>query len=170
MTVKEITDTALSIMGYTGQNGNERFTRRIMNKVIPIFNVVYQDIWNIEMTPQNLMQWYRLHDVEKYKELRTLLPRDRILYLQEQCQFVPAEGFSDNITFKSTLEDRAIEAMKYGVAAFLAQSEDDGDNQALWMSMYNKKRAGLTHVNKVLDVAPKVLERYEDENLPYPTY
>lgn len=47
-----------------------------------------------------------------------------------------------------TLQD----CMAYGVAMWLAQTENDGDNQQLFRSIYNQKRAHLTRVSRVRDV------------------
>ncbi len=66
-------------------------------------------------------------------------------------EFVPIKTLSDEIK----LEGRARAVLPYGVAAFIAGSEEDGLQQQIWMSMYNKKRAGLTQVTRVKDVIPK---------------
>lgn len=42
----------------------------------------------------------------------------------------------------------------YGVAAFLAQSENDGDQQQYYVMLYNAKRAALTRTETVSDVLP----------------
>ena len=40
----------------------------------------------------------------------------------------------------------------YGVAMWLAQSENDGDNQQLFASIYNQKRAGASHWGRRIDI------------------
>ena len=56
---------------------------------------------------------------------------------------------------KIDLNDRALGIMPYGVAAFIAQSESDGDQQQVWMSTYNKKRRTLAHGYTRVDTMPK---------------
>ena len=160
-TVKALTDKAMNLLGYTGQNGNERFTNRIMNKIIPVFNTVYEDVWHIEATPNNLMQHYYLYDPDRFKEFKLMRPRERRVKLEELCRFVPVQDMTSIIS----VSERAADAIAFGLAAFLAQGEDDSDAQSLWMGMYNKKRAGLTHAYHVHDRLPRVWEGYFD--LPY---
>lgn len=50
MKAKEIITNALKLLGYTSSAGNEQLTARIMNKAIPIINVVYSDLWPKEHT------------------------------------------------------------------------------------------------------------------------
>jgi hypothetical protein len=45
--------------------------------------------------------------------------------------------------------------MPYGVAMLLAQSENDGDSQVLFQSIYNQKRMSATTFGKVKDVLPR---------------
>lgn len=63
-------------------------------------------------------------------------------------ELTPIESLSDEIK----LQSKALSVMHYGVAAFIAQSEDDGDSQQLWMTVYNKKRASLSQITKRIDV------------------
>lgn len=115
MTANEILNRALTLLGYTDQNGNEQLTRRIMNKAVTVINTVYEDLWRICVSGDT---------------------------------FTPIVGLDATIQLKG----RALEAFPYGVAAFLAQGENDGDQQQLWMSMYNKKRTGLTVFERINDV------------------
>ncbi len=48
MKAKEIITNALKLLGYTSMSGNEQLTARIMSKAIPIINITYSDIWEIE--------------------------------------------------------------------------------------------------------------------------
>lgn len=66
-------------------------------------------------------------------------------------EFKPITTLSDEIE----LIGRAAECMPYGVAAFIAQSESDGDSQQLWISMYNKKRRTLSVSYSRKDIIPK---------------
>lgn len=65
--------------------------------------------------------------------------------------FEPASKMDDEIK----LSNKAATVMTYGVAAFIAQSENDGDNQQLWMTIYNKKLSTLTVISTRKDVLPR---------------
>lgn len=65
----------------------------------------------------------------------------------------------------TTLEDRVNlpervlnDVVPYGVAAFLAQSESDGDNQQYYIMLYNSKRAALTRSESIEDTIPTPTE------------
>lgn len=47
------------------------------------------------------------------------------------------------------------DVMPYGVAMFIAQNQNDGDSQALFAHIYNKKRASIRKENYVQDVLPR---------------
>ncbi len=50
----------------------------------------------------------------------------------------------------------AINIMPYGVAMMLAQSDGDADNQSLYASLYNQRRAGaVTSSNRIVDKMPR---------------
>lgn len=144
MTANEILNRALTLLGYTDQNGNEQLTRRIMNKAIAVINTVYEDLWRICVSGV----------CEQDRRDRTpdcpLSFADDLRTVGDACPyaFTPIAGLDATIQLKG----RALEAFPYGVAAFLAQGENDGDQQQLWMSMYNKKRAGLTVSERIYDV------------------
>lgn len=53
------------------------------------------------------------------------------------------------------MSNKAINVMNYGVAAFIAQSETDGDNQQLWMSNYNNKLRTLSRIDTKQDALPR---------------
>ena len=117
MKANDLFKNALKILGYTNLNGNEQLTSRIMNKAVPIINVVYADLWGKEHSKD----------------------------------FEPITKTDDEIK----LSAKACDIMLYGVAAFIAQSENDGDQQQLWMSTYNNKRRALTTVTTKRDVLPR---------------
>lgn len=119
MTANDIITSALKLLGYTDTNGNEQLTRRIMNKAVEVFNVVYEDLWNIRNADE---------------------------------PFEPIIALGDSVN----LPPKALGVMPFGVAAFLAQSENDGDAQQLWMSMYNRKKTSLTYTTERKDVIPTV--------------
>ena len=67
------------------------------------------------------------------------------------------EGFSPLCTLSERiyLPERALyDVMPYGVAAFLAQSESDGDSQQLFVLLYNQKRTALTGGGIIADGIP----------------
>lgn len=74
-----------------------------------------------------------------------------LFYIKHSESFVPLKQITDNIV----LPERELnDVMPYGVAAFLAQSESDGDQQQIFISLYNSKRAALTQSETVGDVIP----------------
>lgn len=74
-----------------------------------------------------------------------------LFYIKHSDGFVPLNKITDNIE----LSERELnDVMPYGVAAFLAQSESDGDMQQTFISLYNSKRAALTKSEAVGDVIP----------------
>lgn len=76
-----------------------------------------------------------------------------LFYILNSGDFVALKVTGDDIN----LPERALnDVMPYGVAAMLAQSESDGDNQQLFVTLYNSKRAALTHTDSVKDVMPWV--------------
>ena len=65
--------------------------------------------------------------------------------------FEPLESLDDEIR----LSNKTLRIMVYGVAAFIAQSENDGDQQQLWMSVYNNKLRTLSVITTRQDALPK---------------
>ena len=66
-------------------------------------------------------------------------------------------GFSPALSPESKIElpERVLnDIMPYGAAAFLAQSENDGDRQQYYIMLYNQKRAALTRKDGVQDNMP----------------
>ena len=62
----------------------------------------------------------------------------------------------DNSSQMIDLPERILnDVMPYGVAMLIAQSENDGDSQALYANIYNKKRASVRAENTVQDVMPR---------------
>jgi len=57
----------------------------------------------------------------------------------------PLQFIQKPVTMDSPIEGLSMEAvrdiMPYGVAMLMAQSEGDGDNQALFADLYNRKRS-----------------------------
>ena len=74
-----------------------------------------------------------------------------LFYIKHRDGFIPLKNTTDNIV----LPERELnDVMPYGVAAFLAQSESDGDQQQTFILLYNSKRAALTQSEAVGDVIP----------------
>lgn len=117
MKANEIINNALKLLGYTVAAGNAQLSSRIMNKAVPIVNVVYSDLWDKEHTDE----------------------------------FTPVIKMDDEVKLSS----KTANVMVYGVAAFIAQSENDGDQQQLWMSTYNNKLRTLTTITTRKDVLPR---------------
>ncbi len=65
--------------------------------------------------------------------------------------FTPVATLDDEIG----LTAKALGVMPYGVAAFMAQSESDGDSQQLWMTAYRQRRLKLTAHHSRKDVIPR---------------
>lgn len=66
-------------------------------------------------------------------------------YSVSKEKFLPLKGLNEAIM----LPERILyDIMPSGVAAFLSQSESDGDAQQLWISIYNRKRAALTRLEQ----------------------
>lgn len=74
-----------------------------------------------------------------------------LFYIKNRSNFFPLREMTDLIE----LSERELnDIMPYGVAALLAQSESDGDQQQTFISLYNSKRAALTQSGAVKDVIP----------------
>lgn len=66
-------------------------------------------------------------------------------------------GFAPLLSPEDTIDlpERVLnDVMPYGAAAFLAQSENDGDQQQYYIMLYNQKRAALTRTDSVTDSMP----------------
>ena len=61
------------------------------------------------------------------------------------------------------LPKRAQSVMVYGTAAFAAQSEGDSEAQQMWMSVYNRKRAGLSAPYIRNDIFGSLTESEDDD-------
>ena len=74
-----------------------------------------------------------------------------LYYSLGKADFSPAMSPEDEID----LPERVLnDVMPYGAAAFLAQSENDGDRQQYYIMLYNQKRAALTRSESVADSRP----------------
>lgn len=70
---------------------------------------------------------------------------------EHDTAFVPLAKLDDEIN----LTAKACAIMVYGVAAFIAQSENDGDQQQWWIAVYNDKLKTLSAAVKRQDVLPE---------------
>lgn len=76
-----------------------------------------------------------------------------LFYLLRGCGFTALRELKDELL----LPERVLhDVMPYGVAAFLAQGESDGDQQQYFMLFYNNKRLGVAGADHVRDVLPAV--------------
>lgn len=76
-----------------------------------------------------------------------------LYYLLRDTGFNGIRALKEEILLpKRVLQD----VMPYGVAAFLAQGESDGDQQQYFMLIYNNKRLGVAGRAQVRDVLPAV--------------
>ena len=118
MTVRDIFQKAMIMLGYTGSNGEISGEQEYLKRGIVAVNQVYADLF----------------------------------YALGNSSFVPAEKSMDKID----LPERVLyDVMPYGVAMFIAQSENDGDSQQLFAETYTRKRASLRHENSIKDVIPR---------------
>lgn len=63
--------------------------------------------------------------------------------------FVPLDDLNESLALS---EDVCRNALVYGVAMLFAQSESDGDNQALYASLYNQRRTVAAHGIGYIDI------------------
>ena len=74
-----------------------------------------------------------------------------LFYALGRTEFSPVLSPEDAID----LPERVLnDVMPYGAAAFLAQSENDGDQQQYYIMLYNEKGAALTRSESVEDSMP----------------
>jgi hypothetical protein len=66
--------------------------------------------------------------------------------------FKPLTDMNETVVLS---EDVCRNAMVYGVAMLMAQSLSDGDNQALYASLYNKRRTYNAGVARRIDMLPR---------------
>lgn len=69
-----------------------------------------------------------------------------------ESEFEPISHLTDEVALSS----KALGIITYGAAAFIAQSESDGDVQQVWMTVYNQKRRTLSQVARKADTVPTV--------------
>ncbi len=67
----------------------------------------------------------------------------------KMCEFEPIKVLSDKLTID---ESTATDVLVYGAAMFIAQSEGDAENQAVFCDLYNRKRASLSTSDVIKDV------------------
>lgn len=78
-------------------------------------------------------------------------------YQERQEPFVPLTALGQPVA----LSDRTVQTvMPYGVAMLLAQSENDGDDQGLFATLYNARRVGVSGGEcRRTDVMPRGCDR-----------
>lgn len=80
------------------------------------------------------------------------------LYYPLKCvlgdnEFQPLTAIGQEIKLPKIILD---DVAPYGLAMYLAQSESDADNQSLFASLYNQKRARSLYTGRVCDKLPHV--------------
>lgn len=100
-------------------------SERFQSKALTTINQVYADIW------------YCVNDTEKN--------------LTDDTDFTPLKNLADDINLNTRILH---DIMPYGVAAVLAQIENDGDNQQYFTMLYNRKRAGINRMSNIVDTIP----------------
>ncbi|MBQ7288766.1 MAG: hypothetical protein IJW78_03445 [Clostridia bacterium] len=76
-----------------------------------------------------------------------------LYYLLQDTGFQGIRMLTDEICLPERILN---DVMPYGVAAFIAQGESDGDQQQYFMSIYNSKRLGIAGTSVTEDVIPTV--------------
>lgn len=74
-----------------------------------------------------------------------------IWYCVNDTDFPPLKNLADDINLNTRILH---DIMPYGVAAVLAQIENDGDNQQYFTRLYNRKRAGINRMSNIVDTIP----------------
>ena len=118
MTARDILTTAMTMLGYTRNNGEISGEQELFKRGIIAVNQAYADLF----------------------------------YLLGGKDYKAITSSNDTINLPERILN---DIMPYGVAMFIAQSENDGDSQALYANIYNKKRASVRIANTVQDVMPR---------------
>ena len=66
--------------------------------------------------------------------------------------FEPIKSLDDEIVLPTKATD---ECFLYGLAMHIARSENDGDQQQYFATLYNARRAGFTQYDKVKNTVPR---------------
>ena len=74
-----------------------------------------------------------------------------LLVATNAADIKPLESINDELQLTAEI---LYDCMPYGVAAFIAQSEGDADNQQIFMSLYMQKKNRLNRRETVEDVIP----------------
>ena len=78
---------------------------------------------------------------------------DLFYALNPKGEFKGIENLNDTLLLPERILN---EVTPYGVAAFIAQTEGDGENNQLFTLLFNSKRALLTHTEKTVDAMPAI--------------
>lgn len=74
-------------------------------------------------------------------------------HICNDTEFTPIKTLQEEIK----LPERVLnDVMIYGLTAFIAQNEEDGEQQQIWIRLYNQKRASLSKIDVIKDTMPKV--------------
>lgn len=72
--------------------------------------------------------------------------------MRHEEEFKPIAVLADKIDLPTEV---LYDVFPYGLAMFIAQSENDGDQQQIWASLYNQKRTRMSRTDKITDVLPR---------------
>lgn len=134
-TGRDVLNRALVLLNYTNRFGelDGQQNGELFKRGLPILNQVYSDLWNIE------------HNGDAPSKKRPDLP-----CWKELCNMAEPIRLSPR-----TIQD----VMPYGVAMFLAQNENDSDNQTLMANLYNQKRMSVCNgPHRIVDRIPRGID------------
>lgn len=131
MKANELLNSALKLLGYTDSDGNSELTQRIQNCAVVTVNLVYGDLWRVCKKTN-----YDFSCNDKSEQVG---------------EFVPIQSLDDEIDLPQNV---LCDVFLYGLAMHIARSENDGDQQQYFASLYNARRAYLTQYGKVKNILP----------------
>lgn len=130
VTGRMVWEQAMHLLGYTSDDGALSGRDELLPRALAVVNQIYTDLW---YTPGGC------------------LPDAGIPPGSEETEPTRLSSLDEPVP----LSTRALtDVMPWGVAMLMAQSESDGDSQALMSMTYNAKRAVLSRMGKREDVLP----------------
>lgn len=133
ITGRMVWEQAMHLLGYTGADGELSGRDELLPRALAVVNQAAADLW--------------------------YTPGGRPLgapggAMAEEAGYCPLRSLDEPVC----LSRRAlIDVLPWGVAMLLAQSESDGDSQALMAVTYAAKRAALSRIDRRGDVFPTPL-------------
>lgn len=139
ITGRMVWEQAMHLLGYTGSDGELSGRDELLPRALAVVNQAAADLWYTPGGRPLDDLWYT--------------PGGRPLDgpMAEGSGYCPLRSLDEPVC----LTDRALtDVLPWGVAMLLAQSESDGDSQALMAMMYTAKRAALSRISRREDVLP----------------